>query len=85
MRRSTTGGPDSKSVCLAAEKAARATTTAKAFAHRNPTRQPFPTHLLRERAAIEAPTACVCFGWAHPGKTGENLTETLELIPRQRK
>ena len=68
---------------LAAEKAARATTTVKAFARKKPSRQPFPEHLPRERVVIASPTACACCGGTRLSKLGEDVTETLEAIPRQ--
>lgn len=69
---------------LAAEQAAaRATTTVKAFTRKTPSRQPFPGHLPRERLVIEAPKTCACCGGARLGKLGEDVTETLEVIPRQ--
>ena len=69
---------------LAAEKAiARATTTVKAFARKKPSRQPFPEHLRRERVVIETPTTCACCGGTRLSKLGEDVTETLEVIPRQ--
>ena len=69
---------------LAAEKAvARATTTVKGFERKKPSRQPFPEHLPRERVVIEAPTACACCGGSRLSKLGEDVTETLEVIPRQ--
>lgn len=68
---------------LAAEKAARATTTVKAFERKTPSRQPFPAHLPRERVVIAAPTACACCGGTRLSKLGEDVTETLEVIPRQ--
>lgn len=68
---------------LAAEKTARATTTVKAFARKKPSRQPFPAHLPRERVVLDAPAACACCGGARLSKMGEDITETLEVIPRQ--
>lgn len=68
---------------LAAEKAARATTTVRAFARKKPSRQPFPEHLPRERVVLETPTACACCGGERLSKLGEDITETLEVIPRQ--
>ena len=69
---------------LAAEKAAaRATTTVKAFTRKKPSRQPFPAHLPRERVVIETPTTCACCGGSRLNKLGEDVTETLEVIPRQ--
>lgn len=69
---------------LAAEKAAaKATTPVKAFTRKTPSRQPFPAHLPRERVVIEAPTSCACCGGSRLSKLGEDVTETLEVIPRQ--
>ena len=53
---------------LAEEKtAADADTSVRAFTRRKPVRKPFPEHLPRERVV----------------KMGEDITETLEVIPRQ--
>lgn len=69
---------------LAAEKAAaRATTPVRAFTRAKPSRQPFPEHLPRERVVIEAPKTCACCGGERLRKLGEDVTETLEVIPRQ--
>jgi len=68
---------------IAAQRSAAKTTTVTAFERRRPTRKPFPEHLPRERAVIEAPTTCVCCGSARIVKMGEDITETLEMIPRQ--
>jgi len=54
-----------------------------AFERRRPSRKPFPEHLSRERVVIEAPTACTCCGSAKIVKMGEDITETLEVVPRQ--
>lgn len=53
------------------------------FERRRPTRKPFPDHLPRERRVIEAPTTCSCCGSDRIVKMGEDITETLEVIPRQ--
>ena len=64
--------------------AGKATTTAVAgFERRRPARKPFPDHLPRARVVIEAPTACSCCGSDRIVKMGEDVTETLEVIPRQ--
>lgn len=68
---------------IAAEKAVEATTTVQPFERRRPSRQPFPEHLPRERVVVEAPTACACCGSARLVKMGEDITETLEVIPRR--
>ena len=58
-------------------------TTVAAFERRRPARKPFPEHLPRERVVIAAPSACTCCGSARIVKMGEDITETLEVIPRQ--
>ena len=67
---------------VAAEKAA-ATTQVRAFIRRKPARQPFPAHLPRERIIVPGPTACACCGSKRLAKLGEDVTETLEVVPRQ--
>jgi len=69
---------------LAAEQAAaRAAAPVRAFTRAKPSRQPFPEHLPRERVVIEAPRTCACCGGARLRKLGEDVTETLEVVPRQ--
>ena len=68
---------------IAAERAATKTTTVATFERKRPARQPFPTHLLRERVIVPGATACPCCGGARLRKLGETVTETLEVIPRQ--
>ena len=70
---------------LAAEQAAQddKTSTVRAFTRRKPVRKAFPDHLPRERVVIEAPTSCTCCGSDRIVKMGEDITETLEVIPRQ--
>jgi transposase len=63
--------------------AAAAKTTVAAFERRRPARKPFPEHLPRERVVVEAPTSCSCCGSARIVKMGEDITETLEVVPRQ--
>ena len=50
-------------------------------AHRKPVRGPLPAHLPRERVVIPGPVACPCCQGAL-SKLGEDVTETLELVPR---
>ena len=66
-----------------AEKAATKTETVKSFQRRRPSRKPFPEHLPRERIIVPAPESCPCCGSAKLSKLGEDVTETLEVIPRQ--
>ena len=74
---------------LAAEKAASdaaqaaKTTRVAAFTRRRPARKPFPEHLPRERVIVPGLTACPCCGGTRLSKLGEDITETLEVIPRQ--
>jgi transposase len=57
-------------------------TAVKSFTRGRPVRAPLPAHLPRERVVIPAPCACpVCGG--RLAKLGENITETLEIVPRQ--
>jgi transposase len=70
---------------LAAEQAAAraGTTNVSAFTRRRPARKPFPEHLPRERVVVPGPTACACCGSPRLSKLGEDVTETLEVVPRQ--
>ena len=68
---------------LAAEAVPEQTTEVKGFTRKTPARKPFPAHLPRERVVIEAPKACPCCGSEKLSKLGEDVTETLEVIPRQ--
>ena len=68
---------------LQAEKDATRTTTVAAFVRKRPARKPFPEHLPRERVVVVGPTACKCCGGTRLSKLGEDVTETLEVIPRQ--
>jgi transposase len=57
-------------------------TSVQAFTRRRPVRAPLPAHLPRERVVIPAPCACpFCRG--ELAKLGEDITETLEVVPRQ--
>jgi transposase len=67
---------------LAAERAAaRAGVPAKD--RQQPRRKPFPDYLPRERVVVAAPENCPYCGSDHLSKLGEDVTETLEVIPRQ--
>jgi transposase len=68
---------------VAAEQAAAATTEVRAFARRKPARQPFPAHLPRERVIVPGPRSCACCGSTRLAKLGEDVSETLEVVPRQ--
>jgi transposase len=58
------------------------TQAVQAFTRRKPARRPLPEHLPRERVVYPMPAACPCCGGALH-KLGEDVTETLELVPRQ--
>ena len=68
---------------LAAEMAAAKTTGIAAFERKRPAKKPFPEHLPRERVVIPPPCSCPACGGTRLSKLGEDVTETLEVIPRQ--
>jgi transposase len=68
---------------LTAGEVAEKASTVRAFTRRHPVRKPFPDHLPRERVVVEAPATCTCCGSDRIVKMGEDITETLEVIPRQ--
>ena len=68
---------------LAAEQSAGKTQTVRSFQRKRPVRKPFPDDIQRERVVIEAPVSCPCCGGSRLSKLGEDVTETLEVIPRQ--
>ena len=68
---------------LAAERTVAQMQTVKSFQRKRPSRKPFADHLPRERVVIAAPQSCPCCGSSKLSKLGEDITETLEVIPRQ--
>ena len=68
---------------LAAQAAAAKTQTVRSFTRKRPLRQPWPDDIERERVVIEAPTTCACCGGSRLAKIGEDVTKTLEEIPRR--
>jgi transposase len=68
---------------IVAERAVAKTTNVVAFTRKRPARQPFPEHLPRQRVVEPGPTTCQCCGGARLRKLGEDITETLEVIPRR--
>src|SRR6202163_1315440 len=68
---------------LAAEVAVAKTMSVRGFTRKRPERNTFPDHLPRERVVIDPPTACDCCGGMRLRKLGEDVTRTLEVIPRQ--
>jgi transposase len=67
---------------IAAAKARNTTTTVASFTRKRPSRQPFPDHLPRERVIVPGPVACSCCSGSRLSKLGEDITETLEIIPK---
>ncbi len=74
---------DSAEDAAGADQAAEKTTKVAGFERRKPAKKPFPEHLPRERVVVEAPTCCSCCGSERIVKMGEDVTETLEVVPRQ--
>src|SRR3984957_8854883 len=68
---------------LAAERAVAKTTTVRGFTRKRAERQTFPEHLPRERVVVDPPTACECCGSNRLRKLSEDVTRTLEVVPRQ--
>jgi transposase len=69
-------------VAVAAGTAESEPTTVRSFAGKRPVRGPLPAHLPRERVVVPAPPCCPCCG-GRLVKLGEDITETLEVVPRQ--
>ena len=68
---------------LAAEIAVAKTTTVAGFTRSRAERNTFPDHLPHERVVIDPPTTCECCGGTRLRKLSEDVTRTLEVIPRQ--
>src|SRR5947207_1886418 len=68
---------------LAAERAVARTTIVRGFTRTRPERNTFGDHLPRQRVVIDPPTACECCGGNRLRKLGEDVTRTLESVPRQ--
>jgi transposase len=54
----------------------------RSLTHKKPVRARLPAHLPRERVVVPAPPSCPCCG-GKLVKLGEDVTETLEVVPRQ--
>jgi transposase len=67
---------------LAAEKVAAKATNVTAFTRKKPSRKPFADHHPRERVVVPGPTTCSCCGGSRLVKLGEDITETMESVPR---
>jgi transposase len=57
-------------------------TTVRGSTRKKPVRGPLPAHLPRERVVVPAPSSCPGCG-GRLVKLGEDVTETLEVVPRQ--
>jgi transposase len=67
----------------AAAKAEAAGVEVAGFKRRQARRRDFPDHLPRRRIVHAAPTSCPCCGGTKLSKIGEDVTETLDVVPRQ--
>ena len=67
---------------LATAKPGQHSTVVPGFTRKKPVRGPLPAHLPRERVVLPAPAACPSCG-GKLAKLGEDVTETLEVVPRQ--
>lgn len=75
---------DASEDALVAEDAAEKTASVRSFERsKPPARKPFPEHLPRERIVVPSPCSCPACGSDRLSKLGEDITETLEVIPRQ--
>jgi transposase len=66
-----------------AARAAAAGVHVQSFTRRQPTRRNFPADLPRRRIVYPVPTACPCCGGSKLSKIGEDVTETLDVVPRR--
>ena len=64
-------------------KTDRATIQVQSFARGQATRRDFPDHLPRRRIVHPAPSCCPSCGGTRLSKLGEDVTETLDVVPRQ--
>src|ERR1700726_3566171 len=55
----------------------------RGFTRRKATRRDFPDHLPRRRIVHPMPASCPCCGGTRLSKIGEDVTETLDVVPRQ--
>ena len=63
--------------------AAAATVQGHGFTRRSSARRNFPADLPRRRIVYPVLTSCPCCGGGKLSKIGEDVTETLDVIPRQ--
>lgn len=68
---------------VAAQAAAAKTASVRSFTRKRPVRKPWPEDVERKRVVIDPPSTCACCGGSRLSKLGEDMTETLEEIPRR--
>ena len=68
---------------LISQAMAAKTTSVVGFERKKPVKKPFPDHLPRERVLVPSPVVCGCCGGDRLRKLGEDITESLDVIPRQ--
>src|SRR5712671_757018 len=66
-----------------AAKLEAASVEVRGFTRRKATRRDFPDHLPRRRIVHPMPASCPCCGGTRLSKIGEDVTETLDVVPRQ--
>ena len=64
-------------------KAETANTHVQSFMRHKAVRRDFPEHLPRRRVVHPRPQSCPCCGSSKLTKIGEDITETLDVVPRQ--
>ncbi len=67
----------------AAKDEAAAPVQVQGFTRRKVERRAFPADLPRRRIVHPTPTSCPCCGGIRLSKLGEDVTETLDVVPRQ--
>ncbi len=68
---------------VAAQAAAARTASVRSFTRKRPVRKLWPEDIEHERVVIDPPVTCACCGGSRLSKLGEDVTETLEEIPRR--
>ncbi|MFP1133197.1 IS66 family transposase [Asticcacaulis sp. W401b] len=68
---------------LISQALAAKTTSVRGFERKSPAKNPFPDHLPRERVLVPSPKVCACCGGDRLRKLGEDITKSLDVIPRQ--
>ena len=78
-----TAASEDELAAAAAAAAAAKSGNVRSFTRKRPVRKPWPEDSERERVVIASPTACTCCGGSRLSKLSEDVTETLEEIPRR--